>query len=185
MVASEARLGAEATKPVMCWGRCRSSPGGGGRSARVTALPPTLIVVAAIVDTLSAPTCVVSARRRAPDAVAGQWELPGGKVESGETPEQALHRELAEELSVTVTLGARLLGPLQDGTWPLTETLRMAVWWAELEVAQRHGIPAPGEAHDEVRWLRADELDSVPWLAPDLPIVNAIRTHLVGGISKS
>ena len=65
-----------------------------------------LVVAAVIVDDLTHPTRLLAARRAAPRALAGGWEFPGGKVEPGEDPIAALHRELAEELQITVDLGA-------------------------------------------------------------------------------
>ncbi|GAB3068666.1 (deoxy)nucleoside triphosphate pyrophosphohydrolase [Pedococcus soli] len=131
------------------------------------------VVGAAIVDDLDHPTRLLSARRTEPPALAGGWEFPGGKVDPGETDEQALHRELREELGVTVRLGAVLRGP-RDGRWPLGEAYAMTVWWAVVE----SGEPAPLEDHDALRWLTADDLHDVPWLPADLPIVDVIATRL-------
>ena len=64
------------------------------------------VVGAAIVDSLEAPTRMLVAQRSAPQTVAGLWEFPGGKVEPGESCEQALGRELTEELGVQARLGA-------------------------------------------------------------------------------
>ncbi|MCL2850058.1 MAG: NUDIX domain-containing protein, partial [Micrococcales bacterium] len=91
---------------------------------------PTL-VAAAVVDDLDAPRWLLSARRSRPAHEAGWWELPGGKVEPGETPEQAVHRELFEELGVRLRLGQPVPGP-RDGCWRVGDTHLMQVWWAEL-----------------------------------------------------
>ena len=110
----------------------------------------------------------------APEALAGRWELPGGKVEPGEDPTDALHRELAEELGVRVRVGEQVPGPLADRTWPLTGRYVMAVTL----VAIGGGRPEPLEDHDELRWLDVGDWRSVPWLAADLPIVGALKRFL-------
>ena len=132
------------------------------------------VVGAAVVDDLARPTRLLAARRTEPPALAGGWEFPGGKIDPGEEAEEALHRELREELGVAVALGERVPGPLAGGRWPLGESWAMTVWFATVT----DGEPAPIEDHDELRWLAADELYSVPWLPADLPIVAAISPHL-------
>ncbi|MBT1002755.1 (deoxy)nucleoside triphosphate pyrophosphohydrolase [Paenarthrobacter sp. DKR-5] len=134
------------------------------------------VVGAAIVDSLSSPLRLLAARRSAPEALAGLWEFPGGKVEAGEGPEEALHRELHEELGVGVRLGGELTGPSPAG-WPLNERAAMRVWFSEIA----HGEPAPLEDHDELRWvsvLAPEELLGLDWIPADLPIVEALLRSL-------
>jgi 8-oxo-dGTP diphosphatase len=133
-----------------------------------------LVVGAVIVDDLAAPRRVLAARRVTPTPSAGRWEFPGGKVESGERPEQALHREIREELSVDIELGEELVGP-DDGRWPISGRLTMRLWFGRL-----HGQPQPDIAHDEVRWLTAHQLDDVPWLPADVPVAELLRERLRG-----
>jgi 8-oxo-dGTP diphosphatase len=132
------------------------------------------VVGAAVVDDLDHPTLLLAARRTEPPALAGGWELPGGKVDEGEGLHEALHRELVEELGVEVRLGELLPGPLPGGRWPLGDRFAMSVWFAVVT----SGEPAPIEDHDQLRWLAAHELYDVPWLPADLPIVDAIASHL-------
>ena len=134
------------------------------------------VVGAALVDDLTHPTRLLAARRTEPVALAGGWEFPGGKVDPGETHEQALHREVREELGVEVELGEQVPGPLRGGRWPLGESFAMTVWLARVTA----GEPAPIEDHDQLRWLRRDDLYDVPWLPADLPIVDLIaRRYLM------
>ncbi|GIG28512.1 (deoxy)nucleoside triphosphate pyrophosphohydrolase [Cellulomonas marina] len=135
----------------------------------MTGSQPTLVVAAALVDDLDAPTVLLSARRRTPASLAGRWEFPGGKVEPGETPEEALHRELREELGVAVGLGDEVPGP-EDGVWRITPTHVLRLWLAEVV----SGVPAPLVEHDELRWLPAGQWFDVPWLDADVPIVTAV-----------
>jgi 8-oxo-dGTP diphosphatase len=130
-----------------------------------------LVVGAAVVDDLERPRTLLSARRTEPPHLAGGWELPGGKVEDGEDPVEALHRELAEELGVEVELGAEILGPEgSDAVWPLYPAHHMRVWLARVVT----GEPAPIEDHDEIRVLGPGQWLDVGWLPADVPIVHAL-----------
>jgi len=135
---------------------------------------PRLVVGAAIVDDLDHPTTLLAARRTEPEALKGGWELPGGKVEPGEQPRAALHREIREELGVQVELGEPLTGPHNDGTWPLGEQYVIQVWLARVTA----GEPAPIEDHDELRVLTRRALLDVAWLPADLPIIQEVGRHL-------
>jgi 8-oxo-dGTP diphosphatase len=104
---------------------------------------------------------LLAARRTLPAAAAGRWELPGGKVEPGETIEVAAVREIAEELGCAVEVRTRL-----GGTVPIKDGYRLRVVTASLV----DGDPVPHE-HDAVRWLTADELYDIDWLEPDLPFL--------------
>ncbi len=132
-----------------------------------------LVVGAAIVDDLAAPSHLLAARRTGPSALAGGWELPGGKVDPGESPLLALHREIREELGVGIALGEHLPGPQPGGTWPLGDRYEMLVWLAQVA----DGAPEPLEDHDELRWLTRAELHDVPWLPADRPIVDAVAAR--------
>ena len=138
--------------------------------AGVDAAVTALVVGAAIVDDLTAPTRLLAARRTEPPLLAGGWELPGGKVEPGEAPVDALHREVAEELGVEIELGAMLSGPDEFGTWPLPPAHRMHVWLARVV----SGEPQPIEDHDLLRWLGPGQWLDVGWLPANVPIVRAM-----------
>lgn len=110
---------------------------------------------------------VLACRRTGPPDLAGRWEFPGGKVEAGESDEQALLRELAEELRVEALIGERL-GP----DLPIGDTAVLRVHLVRIQ-----GAPQLLD-HDAHRWLSADELGDVPWLPVDLPLVALLRELL-------
>jgi 8-oxo-dGTP diphosphatase len=118
---------------------------------------------------------LLAARRSAPPELAGRWELPGGKVEPGETPEAALVRELREELGVTVEVLARV-----PGEWPLRAPYVLRVWTARLV----SGAPVALEDHDELRWLGVDELWDVEWLDQDVPAVHEVAAVVFEGTRR-
>jgi 8-oxo-dGTP diphosphatase len=112
---------------------------------------------------------VLACERSDPPEVAGKWEFPGGKVEAGESEEEALIRECEEELGVLVAVGDRVGHDVLLGHG--RSVLR--VYLATL----LKGQPTPLE-HSEIRWLTSAELGDVPWLPADAPIVEALRKHL-------
>ncbi|MFJ5529879.1 (deoxy)nucleoside triphosphate pyrophosphohydrolase [Streptomyces sp. NPDC093261] len=122
---------------------------------------PIVVVGAALLDDGR----LLAARRSAPPELAGRWELPGGKVEPGETPEHALVRELREELGVTAEPVGRV-----PGEWPLKPGYVLRVWTARLLA----GRPEPLQDHDALRWLTPDEIWDVDWLDQDVAAVKAV-----------
>jgi 8-oxo-dGTP diphosphatase len=131
----------------------------------------TVVVVgAAIIAIVDGLPRVLAGERSSPAELAGRWEFPGGKVEAGETDEQALVRECREELRAEISVGARLgpdLAVAAAGAWILRVFVCRLV----------DGSPVAVE-HALIRWLAADELDSVPWLGTNRPLLEPLRVLL-------
>ncbi|MER5543223.1 (deoxy)nucleoside triphosphate pyrophosphohydrolase [Streptomyces sp. CG4] len=119
---------------------------------------------------------LLAARRSAPADLAGRWELPGGKAEPGERPEDALVRELREELGIDAEPVERV-----PGQWPLRAPYVLQVWTARL----RPGSPPPRplQDHDELRWLTPDQIWEVNWLDQDVPAVQEVTARSKAGRS--
>lgn len=98
------------------------------------------------------------------------WEFPGGKVEHGETPEDALIREIKEELDVEISVGEKL-GCIEYD-YPSFH-LSMDCFWARI----RSGDLLLTE-HEAARWLSREELDNVDWLPADLELIEKIKADL-------
>lgn len=111
--------------------------------------------------------------QRGPGALEGKWEFPGGKVEADETPEAALRRELNEELSVQVRVGARVETTTHHydfGAVTLTTFLCEVV----------SGVPVLTE-HAAFAWLPPSRLHALDWAAADLPAVKKVQALLAPG----
>jgi 8-oxo-dGTP diphosphatase len=128
-----------------------------------------LVVVAAVVRDGDR----VLACRRAPGKdAAGRWEFPGGKVESGESPEAALAREIAEELGVRIHVGALL-----DRTVTARAGGR-AIDLACFDCRLDGDAPVASTDHDELRWMPVGRLGELDWAEADLAAV-AVLTREV------
>lgn len=126
----------------------------------------TIHVVAAIIKSNNR----IFATQRAHGSFAGGWEFPGGKIEPGETPEEALVREIREELDTEIAVGE--LFETVEYDYP-TFHLSMRCYWCsvvsgELELKE----------HAAARWLSKEELFDVAWLPADIELIKKIQEEL-------
>ncbi len=179
--AASARMLAKAGFTEKGAGMCGGSVSCAGRPARLFALaraewralydsrPMVLVAAAALID---ADGRVMMARRPEGKDMAGLWEFPGGKVHAGETPEAALIRELAEELSLDVRESC--LAPIAfashdyDDFHLLMPLFACRVW---------KGTPTPREGQD-LRWVQPTRLADLPMPPADMPLVPLLRDLL-------
>ena len=130
----------------------------------------TMKVVAAIICNDMERKNKIFATARGYGDLKGGWEFPGGKVEPGETPQQALKREIMEELSTEIKVG-ELIDTIEYD-YP-TFHLSMDCFWCSI----REGKLILLEAED-AKWLTKDLLRSVQWLPADLELINIIESTM-------
>lgn len=109
---------------------------------------------------------ILAAQRSSSMSLPGMWEFPGGKIELDESPEQALIRELEEELLCTAEIGSHIETTEHEydfGVVILT-TYYAALLGAEPKLTE----------HSEIRWVPADELDQLEWAPADIPAVKQV-----------
>ena len=131
----------------------------------------TIRVVAAIIKTINENgESIIFATQRGYGDFKGGWEFPGGKIEEGETPQEALVREIKEELETEIVVG-ELIDTIEYD-YP-TFHLSMDCFWAEIVSGD-----LVLKEHEAAKWLTKDELDSVEWLPADITLIEKIREKM-------
>ena len=128
-------------------------------------------VVAAIIKaTNEAGETIIFATQRGYGDFKGGWEFPGGKIEEGETPQEALVREIREELETEIEVG-ELIDTIEYD-YP-TFHLSMDCFWAEIVSGD-----LVLKEHEAAKWLTCEELDSVEWLPADITLIEKIGEQI-------
>jgi len=130
------------------------------------------ILLVAAVALIDADGRILLAQRPEGKSLAGLWEFPGGKVDPGETPEQALIRELQEELGIDTW--ASCLAPLSFASHSYDDFHLLMPLYA---CRRWNGIPQPQEGQ-KLAWVRAQDLSSYPMPPADLPLIPVLRELL-------
>ncbi len=131
----------------------------------------TIRVVAAIIEkTDEKGQTVIFATQRGYGEMKGGWEFPGGKIEAGETPEQALIREIQEELETQIEVGEQIATIEYD--YPEFH-LSMDCFICRVKSGKLILLE-----HEDARWLTKEELDSVEWLPADITLIDKLRERM-------
>ena len=131
----------------------------------------TIRVVAAVIKAVNQKgETIIFATQRGYGEFKGGWEFPGGKIENSETPQEALKREIMEELDTEISVG-KLIDTIEYD-YPEFH-LSMDCFWCEiingnLELKE----------HEDARWLAKEQLDDVEWLPADIALVEKIREEM-------
>ena len=113
---------------------------------------------------------IIFATQRGYGDLKDGWEFPGGKIEEGETPQEALKREIMEELDTEISVGD-LIDTIEYD-YPAFH-LSMDCFWCQIVKGD-----LVLKEHEAAKWLRMDELDSVEWLPADVTLISGIKLML-------
>lgn len=130
----------------------------------------TIKVVAAVICDSMDKKKQIFATARGYGEFKGQWEFPGGKVEAGETPQQALVREIKEELEATISVGD-LIDTIEYD-YPSFH-LSMDCFWCEVIEGKLKLLEA-----ESAKWLTKDTLYDVRWLPADITLIDKIKKNI-------
>lgn len=130
----------------------------------------TVKVVAAVICNSLLEKKAILATARGYGEFKGQWEFPGGKIEPGETSQQALKREIQEELDVKIRVGDRI-GTIEYD-YP-TFHLSMDCFWCEIVGGKLKLLEA-----EDAKWLVKNSLYSVQWLPADITLIDKIEKQM-------
>ena len=130
----------------------------------------TVRVVAAVIKAINENgEPIIFATQRGYGEFKGGWEFPGGKIEAGETPQEALKREIMEELDTEISV-EELIETIEYD-YP-TFHLSMDCFWCEIVKGD-----LVLKEHEAAKWLKKEQLDDVEWLPADVTIIKTIKTE--------
>ena len=146
------------------------TPKAANESQKVINFSRTVKVVAAIIcDDMKEKNKIFATARGYGD-LKGGWEFPGGKIEAGETPQEALKREIMEELDTKVKIG-NLIDTIEYD-YPNFHLL-MDCFWCEIVSGE-----LKLKEHENAKWLTKEHLDEVEWLPADVILIDKIRMDM-------